>query len=237
MCFHSSISKNALEELEKYAHQGVKVIKFLPNSMGIHLDDENCIPFYCKMAEYKMILLCHLGDEHAMSAGCTDQTLGNPLHLRVPLDCGVKVIGAHCGSMGDNVDLDDPDKKMISNFKLFLRLMDTPKYKDLMFGDISSMLLVTRIGEPLTTMLDREDLHENLVFGSDYPVPCVGLISSTTKLKSYGYIDDNERKLLNKIFECNPLLFDFVSKRVVKSPNTGNKFSKSIFGVNAKLFS
>ena len=183
-----------------------------------------------------MIILCHLGEEHAMSAGGVDQKLGNPLHLRLPLDCGVKVIGAHCASEGDNVDFDDKDLKKTSNFKLFLRLMDTPKYKDLLFGDISSMLLYTRIGEPLTTILDREDLHENLVFGSDYPVPCIGLISRTDKLYSYGYITNEERLLLNEIFECNPLLFDFVGKRCVKSPETGNKFPKSLFGINHKLF-
>ena len=229
--------KDALEELEKYANKGVRVIKWLPNSMGINPSDLSYIPFYNKVKELNMIILCHLGEEHAMSAGGVDQKLGNPLHLRLPLDCGVKVIGAHCASEGNNVDFDDKNLSSISNFKLFLRLMDTPKYKDLLFGDISSMLLYTRIGEPLTTILDRTDLHENLVFGSDYPVPCVGLISRTDKLQSYGYITKEERELLNEIFTCNPLLFDFVGKRCVKSPNTGNMFSKSIFGVNKKLFS
>lgn len=226
---------DAMSELKFYAKQGVRIVKWLPNSMGITMTDPKIIPFYNKMAKYNMILLCHTGSEHAMSAGAVDQKLGNPLLLRAPLDCGVKVIAAHCASEGTNIDLDDPNMSKCSNFRLLLRLMDDPKYKNLLFADISSMLLVTRIGEPLTTMLDRDDLHENLVFGSDYPVPTIGLISRTDKLKSYGYINEEERILLNEIFYCNPLLYDFVAKRIIKSPNTGKKFPKSLFGRNYKL--
>ncbi len=226
---------NALDELKFYAKKGVRIVKWLPNSMGIKMDDPNITPFYNKMKKYNMILLCHVGDEHAMSSGGTNQELGNPLHLKAPLDCGIKTIAAHCASEGNNSDLEDPKFTKVSNFRLLLRLMDTPKYKDLLFADISSMLLVTRIGDPLTTILDRNDLHDNLVFGSDYPVPTIGLISRTDKLKSYGYINEKERVLLNEIFYCNPLLYDFVAKRVIRSPNTGNQFPKSVFEKNMRL--
>lgn len=240
--FEACISINpykssALEELEHYAKLGVRVVKWLPNSMGIKMNDENIIPFYQKMREYRMILLCHVGDEHAMSAGGTDQELGNPLLLRCPLDNGVKVIAAHCASEGYNIDYDE--RKILvreTNFRLFMRLFEDKKYKDLLFADISSMLLVTRIGEPLTTILNRTDLHGNLVYGSDYPVPSIGLISRTDKLCSHGYITTEQKKILNEIFDCNPLLFDFVAKRIVRSPDLGNKFSKSIFVKNARLF-
>lgn len=62
---------NALKELKFYAKQGVRVLKWLPNSMGIKMDDPSIIPFYNKMCKYSIILLCHVGDEHAMSAGGT----------------------------------------------------------------------------------------------------------------------------------------------------------------------
>lgn len=226
---------NAIGELEKYAEKGVRIIKWLPNSMGIKLDDPLIQPFYQAMKDNNMILLCHVGTEHAMSAGGTDDSLGNPLYLRAPLDAGIKVIAAHCASEGDGEDLDNPGAPSVSNFRLLLRLMDNPNYSDLLFADISSMLLVTRLGDPLTIILDRTDLHENLIFGSDYPVPTIGLISRTDKLESYGYITKKERYLLNEIFNCNPLLYDFVAKRVIKSPVNKNKFSKNIFGRNKKL--
>lgn len=239
----------SLNKLEKYAAKGVRFIKWLPNSMGINPCNELCIPFYLKMKELKMILLCHTGDEHAMSCGDVKQQYGNPLLLRMPLDYGVKVIAAHCASEGENDDFDNPleNNRLInikrqfykkeSNFRLFLRLMDTPKYEKLLFADISSMLLFSRIGDPLTTMLDRTDLHDRLMFGSDYPVPTIGFISRTDKLVQYGYITAEERILLNEIFDYNPLLFDFVGKRIVRSPKSGNKFSENIFGQNINLFS
>jgi len=40
---------------------------------------------------------------------------------------------------------------------------------------------------------------------------------------------------LNEIYQINPLLFDFVTKRCVKSPVEKKKFSPSIFGWNNAL--
>jgi uncharacterized protein len=55
--------------------------------------------------------------------------LGNPLLLTRALDQGVKVIIAHCASLGSNVDLDDPKKSQASNFSLFMRMMENPKWE------------------------------------------------------------------------------------------------------------
>lgn len=43
---------------------------------------EKCQPFYAKMVEYNMVLLCHVGEEHSIDVGGLDQSLGNPLKLR-----------------------------------------------------------------------------------------------------------------------------------------------------------
>jgi hypothetical protein len=159
------------------------------------------------------------------------------LLLRLPLDNGVKVIAAHCASEGYNHDLDIDSKKYIikSNFELFLRLMDEPKYANLLFADISALTVFKRIGEPLVTMLNRTDLHHRLVFGTDYPVPAIGLIIHTSALARAGYITIEEKKLVYEIFNYNPLLFDFVLKRIIKSPNKNNKFADSVYGWNVNL--
>lgn len=238
--FHPCVSihpyrEDCVDELEKYAKQGIRIVKWLPNSMGIDMSRNICLPFYKAMKENNMILLCHVGDEHSVSAGGVVQRYGNPLLLRYPLNAGVKVIAAHCASEGISTDYDSYIKKKESSFRLFLRLMDTPKYKDLLFADISSMILFKRIGEPLTTMLNRSDLHDRLVYGSDYPVPLIGLITRTRSMVKAGYINEVQRKSLNQIFDYNPLLFDFVIKRIIKSPDHGCKFSPKIFGWNEKL--
>jgi hypothetical protein len=231
--------KDAIDELQKYAARGVRMIKWLPNVMGIDLENPLCENFYRKCIELKMILLIHTGDERSIIVQNMDNNLGNPLKLRVPLNLGVIVIAAHCASDGKGVDLDYLRKtgteKMDSNFRLLLRLLDEEKYASNLFCDISSLTVLTRIGDPLTTMLDRTDLHPRLVFGTDYPLPVFNFTIHTWALWALGYITFEEKKLLNIIFDENPLLFDFVTKRLLKSPKTGKKFSPSIFGENPKL--
>ena len=114
---------DAVAALDKAAAGGnVRMVKWLPNAQGIDPADPRCDPFYRKMKELGLALLSHAGEEKAVEAE-EDQKLGNPLRLRRPLDAGVKVIVAHCASLGEDVDLDDPDKKMVPSFDLFLRMM------------------------------------------------------------------------------------------------------------------
>jgi mannonate dehydratase len=113
--------------------------------------------------------------------------------------------------------------------------MDDKRYEGLVFGEISAMTQVNRLGPPLTTLLAREDLHHRLVNGSDYPLPAVNALIRTGKLAEYGYIDESERSPLKEIYHYNPLLFDFVLKRTVKLPGANRKLPPSIFMTNATL--
>ena len=46
--------------------KGVRMIKWLPNAQGIDPSSDLCIPFYKKMKELDVFLLCHCGDEKAV---------------------------------------------------------------------------------------------------------------------------------------------------------------------------
>lgn len=225
---------DAIEELEKWARRGARVVKWLPNAMGIDPSDSRCDPFYQKMKELDLILLSHGGEEKAVEAK-EDQKLGNPLLLRGALDHGVKVIVAHCAGLGENPDLDSPDKKPVHNFDLFMRLMNEQRYEGLVFGEISAMTQFNRIGKHLTTILEREDLHERVVNGSDYPLPAINVLIRTRPLVRGGYINADERELLNEIYDYNPLLFDFVLKRRIKVPGTNQRLPASVFMTNTAL--
>lgn len=225
---------DALAELERGAKRGARMVKWLPNAMGIDPSDELCDPFYQKMKELNLVLLSHGGEEKAVEAK-EDQRFGNPLLLRRALDSGVKVIVAHCAGLGDNEDLDDPKRKRVPNFDLFLRLMDDKRYEGLLFADISAMTQYNRIGRPLTTVLQREDLHERLVNGSDYPLPAVNLLVRTGALVRQGYITSEERVCINEIYDYNPLLFDFVLKRRLRLPGTRQRLPAAIFMTNPAL--
>ena len=225
---------DALQELDKWGKAGMKYIKWLPNAMGIDPANPATEPFYKKMAEYKMILLSHAGDEQAVEAD-EDQRLGNPLLLRKPLDYGLRVIIAHAASLGSCDDLDSRDAKKANCFDLFLRLMDEPKYTGLLFGEISAMLQFNRMPVPFTTLLKRQDLHTRLVNGSDYPLPAINSLIWTRSFARSGFITAEERQALNEIYDYNPLLFDFVLKRTMRHPETKQKLAPSVFMANPGL--
>lgn len=224
---------DAIDELERGQQRGARMVKWLPNAMGIDPSDELCDPFYQKMKQLGLVLLSHGGEEKAVEAE-EDQKLGNPLLLRRALDHGVKVIIAHCAGLGDNEDLDDPQRKRVPNFDLFLRLMGEKRYEGLLFADISAMTQYNRAGA-LRTILSREDLHGRLVNGSDYPLPAINILIRTGGLVKQGYITKEERTSLNEVYDYNPLLFDFVLKRALKLPGTGKRLPASIFMINPDL--
>lgn len=224
---------DALAELEKWARRGARVVKWLPNAMGIDPSDPKCDSFYEKMKQLDLILLSHGGEEKAVEAE-EDQKLGNPLLLRRALDHGVKVIVAHCAGLGTNEDLDSKDRKHVDNFDLFLRLMNEKRYEGLVFGEISAMTQFNR-SQKLRTLLAREDLHERIVNGSDYPLPAVNLLIRTRPLVKQGYINADEAGSLKEIYDYNPLLFDFVLKRTLKLPGTSKGFPTAVFMVNSGL--
>jgi mannonate dehydratase len=225
---------DAIAELEKWAQRGARVVKWLPNAMGINPADPQCDSFYQKMKELDLILLSHGGEEKAVEAE-EDQKLGNPLLLRRALDHGVKVIVAHCAGLGTNEDLESKDRKQRDNFDLFLRLMDEKRYEGLVFGEISAMTQFNRIGKPLQRILEREDLHERLVNGSDYPLPAVNILIRTRPLVKHGHLTSSEAECLREIYDYNPLLFDFVLKRTLKRPGMSKTLPAAIFMTNPSL--
>lgn len=220
--------QDAITELEKWAEKGVKIVKWLPNAMGMNPADSTIIPFYKTMIKHNMVLLSHAGEEKAVEAEEL-QKLGNPLLYRLPLDLGLKVIIAHCASLGENEDLDSPGNENVQNFDLFLRLMDEVKYEGKLFGEISAITQYNRFDGPLKILLEREDLHPRLLNGSDYPLPGINFIIRTSSLQDEGYISEEEEDALNEIYSYNPLLFDFVLKRIVRHPESGKKFSDEVF--------
>ena len=225
---------DAINELEKWSKRGARIVKWLPNAMGIDPSDPKCDPFYQKMKELDLILLSHGGEEKAVEAE-EDQKLGNPLLLRRALDHGVKVIVAHCAGLGTNEDLDSKDRRQVHNFDLFMRLMDEKRYEGLVFGEISAMTQFNRVGKPLQTILAREDLHGRLVNGSDYPLPAVNILIRTRPLVKQGFISVSEGQCLKEIYDFNPLLFDFVLKRRMKLPGASKSLPASVFMTNASL--
>ncbi len=135
---------DAIEELERCHAAGARLIKWLPNAMGIDPSSEKCQKYFDVCAKLGMVILSHAGEEKAVSSDPKFQLMGNPLLFRRALRSGVKVIIAHCASLGELEDLDvvEEPRPKVNCFDLFLRLVR--EYKDLCFGDISAITLVNR---------------------------------------------------------------------------------------------
>ena len=97
--------EDAVQELEAARAAGARALKWLPPSMAIDMRSPKCLPVYDALARMNLPLLVHVGEERAV-AGAQRHELANPLHLRAALDRGVRVIGAHCASLGESPDLD-----------------------------------------------------------------------------------------------------------------------------------
>lgn len=217
---------DAVAELKLAAANGVVAIKWLPSAMGIDPASPRCDLFYEAMANLKLPLITHAGQERAVK-GAHQQHFGNPLKLRRALDHGVRVVVAHCASMGEDRDLDrGSNGKYVESFELFARLMADSRYEKNLNADISALPQINR-AHYLVKIIERPEWHDRLLNGSDYPLPGVIPLFSVDLFVEKGWLAKGDATVLKQIREYNPLLFDFVLKRSVRVG--GKKLSDCIF--------
>jgi len=219
--------RDALDALLRAVEQGARAVKWLPAAQGMDPASPRCDPFYRALAQHDLPLLTHAGTELAVKGG-NREDLGNPLRLRRPLEQGVRVLVAHCASLGSGRDLDDSSRRgRLDNFDLFLRLMDEPGYRGLLFGEVSGITQINRVQHRLETLLRRGDFQQRLINGSDYPLPGILPLFSIRQMLRRGYLQAAEGTVLSQIRRYNPLLFDLVLKRSLRVD--GARFAPGVF--------
>jgi uncharacterized protein len=214
----------ALDRLDAAAARGVRAIKWLPSAQNIDPADARCDRYYAKLAALQIPLITHAGDERAVHG--FGEHLGNPLRLRRPLDAGVRVVVAHCASLGDGQDTDRGDSTVVPNFDLFARLMNEPRYRSTLFGDISAITQGNRMGV-VRSLIERRDWHARLLNGSDYPLPGIVPLIYLKSLFDQKLLDPEALEPLRRLRSINVLLFDFVLKRSLGVEGRG--FAPSVF--------
>ena len=226
VCSVHPYREDAVEALEAAARDGARAIKWLPPAMGIDPSSKRCDRFYATAARLGLPLISHAGEEKAVH-GAGGQELGNPLRLRRALDHGVTVIVAHCATMGRDVDLDAGQSGPVrSSFDLFARLMGERR-EGRLYGDISAITLRNRDVEVVGALLRREDWHDRLLYGSDYPLPGILPLMSPASLARAGLLDATAAPVLEQVRDHNPLLFDFMLKRLLRDGR--HRFANSVF--------
>ena len=216
--------RDAIEALERAANQGARGVKWLPSAMGIDPASPKCDSFFKRMQELNVPLIAHAGLERAV-LGREAHDFGNPLRLRRALDAGVRVVIAHCASMGEDRDLDQgPNGPYVESFSLFARVFE--KYRNA-YGDVSAMTQVNRAGPALVRTIESTEWHARLLNGSDYPLPGVMPVFSVDYLVSLKLLPESAAQPLRDIRAHNPVLFDFVLKRTLRS--NSKAFAASVF--------
>jgi uncharacterized protein len=148
---------DAVDEVERCAAEGAALIKILPNAQCFDPADKRYLPFYRALAKRKLPLLSHVGYEFSLTG--RDQSAGDPSKLRCALDEGVTVIGAHGCSHG--LFVFEPHLKVVLEF-----VRRYPRF----YLDASALTLPNRV-DMLFVLRRHPELHDRLLFGTDYPLP------------------------------------------------------------------
>jgi len=147
---------DAIERLVWAKEHGAVLVKWIPPVMEINPADAKLIPFYQKLVELQLPLLCHTGDEKSFSRA--DAQLGDPENLRLPLSLGVTVIAAHIASGETFHGERGPDR--------LARLMrEFPN----LYSDISALTDLNKPGY-LKEALTKPEFSGRLVYGTDFPL-------------------------------------------------------------------
>ena len=150
---------DAIEELERCAEKGAKVLKLLPNCHNVDCSNIQYQPFWEKLSKLGMPFLAHTGGE--FSVPVLNAKFADPRILQLPLECGVNVIAAHgAGKSG----ILDPDYTAD-----LLKMMD--QFPNL-FTDNSALASPNR-WHTIKHLLDPK-IQSRVIHGSDFPIPSGG---------------------------------------------------------------
>ncbi|MDD1620535.1 MAG: amidohydrolase [Methylococcaceae bacterium] len=215
--------RDCVEVLERAVANGARAVKWLPPAMGIDPASPQCDRFYKAAAELNIPIISHGGEEKAVH-GANQPLFGNVLRLRRALDAGVRVVIAHCATIGKDID---DDGKEVASFDLFGKLMADKQWQDRLFGDISAIVLRNRDMEVIKTLLTESAWHPRLLYGSDYPLTGILPLISPKAFAEAGLLAEDAIEPLLTLQDYHPFRFDFVLKRSLSWQ--GKRFADSIF--------
>ncbi len=159
---------DALDEIDRYCELGFKGAKFLQNYWGVDTREARYRPYFEKLKEKNIPLIVHIGSESSVHSFKTCETLAM---LDQPLHVGVNVIAAHMA-------LSYSPLKLIKAFSShpkhyndeYFQLIEMLQAHKNLYADISALLTPVR-AKVLRHLSQQHDIHDKLLFGTDYPVP------------------------------------------------------------------
>ncbi|WP_316367604.1 amidohydrolase family protein [Candidatus Thiodiazotropha sp. CDECU1] len=160
----------ALDLIDEFAERGCRGAKFLQNYWGVDLNSEQLIPYYEKLKQHRLPLIVHIGSEYTIHSYPSYERVEM---LDLPLGAGVTVIAAHMG-------LGRYEHKLRAWRNLsrqpcyfdrdYFRLLEMLTQYQNLYADISAILAPFR-ARALRHLSEQQQVHEKILFGSDFPVP------------------------------------------------------------------
>ena len=148
--------RDAVDELERCAAGGARLVKVLPNAQSFDPADRRHLPFYRTLARLKIPILTHVGFEFSLIG--QDQSVGDVSRWRAALDEGARLIAAHGCSNG-----------VFFGEKHFPTMIEFVRKYPHFFVDTSALTLPNRAGA-LFKLRRHPELFDRLLFGTDYPL-------------------------------------------------------------------
>ena len=183
--------KDALNLIEKYHKMGFKGGKLLQSYWETDLNDKRYEPYFRLLSELGLPLVIHVGDENSLAS---NKALESIEQLKSPLNLGCRIVCAHMGASSDGVlsmFSRDPEKLGANYFTLLRWLREF----DGLYADVSALLCINK-ARILPHLKTQTQIHDKILFGTDFPVPFSVILSSYD-------LPFRERLALNRI--QNPL--------------------------------
>ncbi|RLA72989.1 MAG: mannonate dehydratase [Epsilonproteobacteria bacterium] len=159
---------DALDLIDKYYDLGFKGAKFLQNYWGVDTREARYRPYFEKLQEKNIPLIIHVGSESSIHSIKECEKIEM---LDQPLDIGVNVIAAHMALSYNPWRMFKALSKNPKNFnEEYFQLLKMLNQHDNLYADISALLTPIR-AKVLRHLSEQTDVHEKLLFGTDYPVP------------------------------------------------------------------
>lgn len=223
--------RDAAEALARWAERGVRAVQWWPTVQGFDPADERLAPYYRALVEHDLTLLTRTGGGAGLVDGAAAH--GDPWRYRQALERGVRVVlsGAAAGAR-----YPDPAEReaggeapRISGVAAFIRLLRESGDDARLYADIGALVQRDRVPGALAELLQHPDAFDRLVYASDYPLPAMKASADIEALAEHGFVTDDQAAALAAMHDVNPLLFDFVAKRLARLPHTDLGLPDTVF--------
>jgi predicted TIM-barrel fold metal-dependent hydrolase len=161
---------DALDLIDEFVERGCRGAKFLQNYWGVDLNSERLIPYYEKLIQHRLPLIVHIGSEYTIHSYPDYERVAM---LDLPLGVGVTVIAAHMGlgRFAHKLWVWRNLSRQSCHFdRDYFRLLEMLTQYQNLYADISAILAPFR-ARALGHLSQQKQVHEKILFGSDYPVP------------------------------------------------------------------